>query len=248
LYEYFDGDIPSIGGPVRVHIHAHDRNTSVNKFIRDERPNTLNQNDTWHAAKSVEKAISAVGKGPKRQHGKTWHEEICDKIHSVRVHVQHAIRNCDNNPQFLRDKMDNVVEHYKNNHVNCSEESRCRNDPNYEPSKQLIRDPKAEDLLRTAIKKSVVYKSPEDFVYAMDTFYVESFNNVLNIFLDKRIHFGDESYKMRTCLAICHWNENVDRDATSFYQAPSGRKKRTLGPRKYGYREKIWRRFVHGIS
>lgn len=42
LYYYFDSDIPSVGGPVRVHIHAHDRNSSVNKFIRDERPDTLN--------------------------------------------------------------------------------------------------------------------------------------------------------------------------------------------------------------
>lgn len=247
LYEYFDSDIPSIGGLVRVHVHAHDRNASVNKYIREERPDTLNQNDTWHAAKSVERVINIVGKGSKRQHRQTWHEEISDKVHSVRVHVQYSIRNCHNDPRILREKLDNVVEHYKNIHENCSDESRCRQDPNYEPSKLLIRDPRAEDLLKTAIRKTVVYKSPEDFVYAMDTFYVESFNNVLNIFLDKRIHFGDESYKMRTSLAICHWNENVDRQATSVYQATSGRTKRTLGPRTYAYRERIWRRFIHDL-
>lgn len=209
LYDYFDSDIPSVGGPVRVHIHAHDRNSSVNKFIRDERPDTLNQNNTWHVAKSVEREINRVGKGPKRQHRQTWHEEISDKVHSVRVYVQYAIRNCDNDPDILRQKLDNVVEHYKIFHGNCSEESRCRQKPNYKPSKLLIRDSRAEELLRMAIRETVVYKCPEDFVHAMDTYYVESFNNVLNIFLDKRIHFGDESYKMRTSLAICHWNENV---------------------------------------
>lgn len=120
---------------------------------------TLNQNDTWHVAKSVEREINRVGKGPKRQHTQTWHEEISDKVHSVRVHVQYAIRNCYDDPDFLRQKLDNVVEHYKNFHGNCSEESRCRQDPNYKPSKLLIRDPRAEELLRTAIRKTVVYVS-----------------------------------------------------------------------------------------
>lgn len=248
LYQYFDSDIPSIGGPVRVHIHAHDRNASVNKYIREERPDTVNQNDTWHAAKSVQKAISAVGKGPKKQHGKTWHEEIADKINSVRVHVQHAIRNCNNDTQILREKLDNVVAHYKNSHGNCSDESRCKQDPNYEPSKLLIRNPKAEDLLRTAIQNTVVYKSPADFVHAMDTFYVESFNNVLNIFLDKRIHFGEKAYNMRTSLAICHWNENVDRQATSIYHANSGQKKKNLSQRTFDYRHKIWQRFLKELQ
>jgi hypothetical protein len=49
------------------------------------------------------------------------------------------------------------------------------------------------------------------YALAKDTFYVESFNNVINIFQDKRISFSDEQYKFRSNLAVLHWNENVDR-------------------------------------
>lgn len=87
LYDYFDSYIPSICGPVRISIHAHDRNASLNKFIREECLETLNQNDTWHTAKSVEKEISKVGKDSKKNYGVTWHEQLSDKVHSIRKHV-----------------------------------------------------------------------------------------------------------------------------------------------------------------
>lgn len=80
---FFDSNIPSIGGPVTVHLHAHDRNASINKFIREERPDTTNQNDTWHAAKAAEKEISKVAKGPKKNHRCSWHEELTKSIPCV---------------------------------------------------------------------------------------------------------------------------------------------------------------------
>ena len=248
LYDYFDSDISSIGGPVRINIHAHDRNASLNKFIREERPKTINQNDTWHAAKSVEKEISKVGKGSRKNHGVTWHEQLSDKVHSIRTHVQFAIRNCDHDADILREKVDNIVYHYKNIHDRCSAESRCRVDGNYEPSKLILTSPVAEKLLMDALHQTVVYKSPQDYIYAMDTFYVESFNNTLNMFHDKRIFFGDDSYRMRTALAICHWNENVDRRATGTYQYPDGKTKRILSKRTFQYREEIWRMFLDSLK
>ena len=125
-----------------------------------------------------------------------------------------------------------------------SMKSRCRKDPNYEPSKLVIRSPQAMHLLDTAVKKTTVYKFPRDFIYARDTFYVESFNNVLNIFHDKRICFGDESYKMRTALAIIHWNENVDRCSTSVHEYETGKTQKVLVHRTLNYRHAIWRRFM----
>ena len=76
LYEYFDSRSPFISGPVYVRAHAHDRNASVNKYLRVERPEVVTQNDTWHAGKSIEKKINKIARGPKFQHGRTWHEKI----------------------------------------------------------------------------------------------------------------------------------------------------------------------------
>ena len=104
--------------------------------------------------------------------------------------------------------MDNITDHYQNKHENCSVQGRCKTGPNYEPSNLVLRSPVAIDLLRKAIQQTDVYKFPQNFVLAMDTHNVESFNNVLNIFLDKRIHFGSSTYKMRTNVAVLQWNEN----------------------------------------
>jgi len=59
-------------------------------------------------------------------------------------------------------------------------------------------------LLDSVIRRSTIYKAPEDYVLAKDTFYVESFNNVMNIFQDKRICFSEEQCKFRSNLAVLH--------------------------------------------
>ena len=113
----------------------------------------------------MEKDISKVGKDSKKNHGVTWHEQLSDKVHSIRKHVQ----NCDHDADILRGKVDNIVNHYKKIHDRCSAESRCRVDGNYEPSKLILTSPVAEKLFMDALHQTVVYKSPQDYVYAMDT-------------------------------------------------------------------------------
>jgi hypothetical protein len=101
----------------------------------------------------------------------------------------------------------------------CHPTSRCKTDKNYEASRIVITSSKAKKLLDSVIRRSTIYKAPGDYVSAKDTFYVESFNNVINIFQDKRISFSGEQYKFRLNLAVLHWNENVDRKYTSIWQS-----------------------------
>ena len=65
------------------------------------------------------------------------------------------------------------------------------------------------------LEKSILYRNAEDYSLALDTYFVESFDNVLNIFHDRRISFGTKQYRLRSDLALLHWNENVDRPYTS---------------------------------
>lgn len=105
-------------------------------------------------------------------------------------------------------------------------------------------------MLEIAIKSLTIYKYPQDYIHAKDTFYVESFNNVVNIFQDKRICFGDDQYKLRSNLAVCHWNENVDRGFTSVWKsrypnAPASQKgKKIYKKLTYNYRINIWNRYI----
>lgn len=105
-------------------------------------------------------------------------------------------------------------------------------------------------MLDSVIRRSTIYNAPEDYVLAKDTFYVESFNNVINIFQDKRISFSDEQYKFRSNLAVLHWNENVDRKYTSIWKsknpnAPtSQRGKKVYKELTYNYRKNIWKSYI----
>ncbi|CAG2188781.1 unnamed protein product [Mytilus edulis] len=234
---------------VSIKIHAHDRNLAVNKFVRDTQF-TVNQNDLWHAVKAVKKAVTKISKGTKRSEGISWSVQLGDKVEPIATHINWAVRNCEQNSLKLKESLDNIVNHYCDNHENCHHSSRCRFDSNYEPSRIVLTNLKARKILEIAIKSSTIYKYPQDYILAKDTFYVESFNNVVNIFQDKRICFGDDQYKLRSNLAVCHWNENVDRGFTSVWKsrnpnAPASQKgKKIYKKLTYNYRINIWNRYI----
>lgn len=215
---------------VTVSMHCHDNNASITKYVRENHSHTVNQLDNWHACKSFQKHISSVTQGPRYKHCKTWHFELADKLPGMKVHLQYALHNCKEDAGTLRSILLNAVEHYKGYHEHCSMESRCKKETTlYHPTKVLIVEEKAESLLVEAIKTSHVYRNADLYRKNASTAHVESFNNTLNVFQDKRICFSDKIYKLRSNLAICHWNENL--------QLPEGQY-------SYNYRENIFSKFI----
>ena len=246
IYQYFtDKD-------VSVKVHTHDRNMSVNKMVRCSQF-TVNQNDSWHGVKSIQKAMKSISSGPKYKEGQTWSMQLSDKEEPIATHFHWAIRNCDGDPALLQSRLSNISSHYRNEHSACASSSRCKQDPNYEPSRIVVTNPKADKLLRNAIEGSVIYKSPHDYVLARDTSYVESFNNVMNIFQDKRIAFSNTQYMIRSHLAVLHWNENVDRAYTSVWNQRDQRAPRRQRGKKnykdptYCYRDSIWDSYIKSM-
>ena len=153
--------------------------------------------------------------GAKRDEGKKWHRQLQGKVEPIATHAQWAIEHCQGDPDTLRKSLLNVIAHYKNNHDDCHPSSRCRWSENYEPRKEYLSSPVAESLLRTAIMKSTLYLASKDFVHGRYTSHVESFNNTMNMFHDKRIYYGDLEYKARSYMAGLYWNENSGREHTS---------------------------------
>ena len=137
---------------IHVRVHTHDMNTSVNAWIRNEEPDVTNQNERWHGIKGLKAQVKKVTSGAKKNIGKTWHPELEDKLEPLSTHAYYAIDQCNGNPSALRMSLLNAVEHYKNNHSNCFSTSRCKTDPNYEPSRIVITSQKAEALLVNAIQ------------------------------------------------------------------------------------------------
>ena len=122
------------------------------------------------------------------------------------------MKKCEGSCEKLRSILDNIIPHYKDQHDNCLPESRCRTEEGYKLSKVVIQDEAAENILKKAIQGLQIYKNAKDYVYCLDTHYVESFNNMALVYHDKRIVFGYPEYQRRTDMAIIDWNNNVDQE------------------------------------
>ncbi|CAC5389907.1 unnamed protein product [Mytilus coruscus] len=250
IYEYFENLKDEY--EVKIRVHCHYRNTSVNKFIRINGIDAESTNDTWHATKNTAKEIKTICSGPRYKEGQTWHPELSDKAASIKTHLYRAMKNCNKDPVKLKLSLLNIVEHYKNNHEHCSELSRCKTDSNsnYEPTKYLIKDPKAEMLLGRALMNTQVYKSPTDYIHCMDSYYVESFNNAILQYHDKRISFSKQVYILRTSLAVLDWNEHVNRQTTSLKTVQDAKNLRRqlqvkiLKRKSYNMWSEIWDQLV----
>ena len=83
-----------------------------------------------------------------------------------------------------------------------------------------------------AILSSSIYKYPENYIYGIDTFYVESFSNVIYVYQNNRIALGYEQYSTRNNLAVCHWNESVDHEHTSISNPQNAIRPRSKGGKK----------------
>lgn len=104
------------------------------------------------------------------------HKQLSDKVHfSIQCRTV--------NLTTLRSRLDNIVRLalYRNDYANCPPQSRCKNNQNYEPSNLII----TNNFSVTPFTGFGVYKAQKDFLHVLDTYYVDSFNNVLNMFHDK---------------------------------------------------------------
>lgn len=88
---------------------------------------------------------------------------------------------------------------------------------------------------------------PSNYALSKDTYYVESFNNAMLIYLDKRIHYSESSYRIRRDLAVLDWNTHVDRGYTSRSSKQNvchnrqNLGKKAYKKKTYKYVSEIWR-------
>ncbi|WAR10681.1 hypothetical protein MAR_035757 [Mya arenaria] len=142
--------------------------------LMGEQKKIRNVNDTWHAAKGIVNAMKARTSGFKKNMGITLHVELADKGAAIKNATYHAIWCCHGFQERLRELLDNIVEIIQN---------------------VLLKQD--EDWKRTLM--NAIYKIPDDFVNSVDTHYVESYNNAISIYHDKRITFREKEYRGHIC-------------------------------------------------
>lgn len=237
---------------VKINIHSHDRNMSVNKTIRTK-DTVKNCNERWHATKPLTQGLKKISSGARRNMGKTWHPELADKGSRIRNHMYYAMDNCAGNPDTLRQLIDNSILHFQNNHDNCADDSACK-EAQYVPEFTILSDPVATRLLTDFLHSLTLYKNAADYTLSKDTYYVESFNNSCLMYLQKRIHYKEMTYSMRINLAVLNWNEHVDRPFTSrrtLQQVHHNRRylgKKAYKKKTYMFVNDIWQLLIRVIE
>ncbi|XP_064394590.1 uncharacterized protein LOC135341847 isoform X2 [Halichondria panicea] len=152
------------------------------------------------------------------------------------------MKNCGEDPNVLQQMALNIPNHYKGDHSNCHASSPCR--------MAQITNKKAEEELLRCIKATYVFKNADAFCRCRDTFWVESFNHQLLMYLSKRIHYSDKTFLMRMNLAVLDWNENVNRAHTSKRKVKDLRRpdRRTdmkaLVSKSYHFAGMLWTEYV----
>ncbi|KAM7284747.1 uncharacterized protein LOC115313090 [Ixodes scapularis] len=117
---------------------------------------------------------------------------------------------CGGSATKLKTTLLNSMDHFCGR--NCVDDSPCKTTGQV-PSALVMKDPVTEKLLSSFLRSTTILKNAEDYIQAKDTYYVESFNNAMLIYLDKRIPYFDNSYNLRESLAVLDWNEHVGRQS-----------------------------------
>ena len=159
----------------------------------------------WHVIKHFTAAMNDIAAGAKKTHGQKWHWQIHDKPDALKKHAYWAVKSS-KSPEELQSKLLNAVDHFSAEHKNCASYSRCRSDPKYEPSHTIITERAAQEMFRDAIRKTALYKEANYYYKGLTSSFAETFNNVLNVYTDKRIFMSERCYSIGTYMAIIHWN------------------------------------------
>ena len=163
-----------------------------------------------------------------------------------------SIKNCEGSAERIKSGLDAITKHYQNDHSLCNAASRCKQQ-NYVCSRILIKNSTAVALLEKCIQGLYIYKHPGKYIHSMDTHYVESFNNAVLMYIDKRVHYHNSMYNIRIGLAILDWNENVDRPACSVNVYTTARNQhqrsptRNLSPKLNAFTSTVWKCFCQFV-
>ncbi|CAH1780860.1 unnamed protein product [Owenia fusiformis] len=231
---------------IKVRCIVHDSNNSVSKVVKDDFPEVKEQKDVWHVIKNVMSSFKKISKGTKKTENICWHGQLFDKYDGIKNHIWYSIMHSGNDETLLRGSLDAIVSHYQGYHESCRLTSHCVRNPRYAPSRVLLTDPIAIDLLSKFVHDTSIYKNPHLVLEGLSTSYVEAANNALRSFLPKRHSFGDTSFQVRVDLFILHWNENVNRPFKRAVVPQNEGTPRENSGRKYQskktfqYLEKIW--------
>jgi len=183
-----------------------DRHPSVQKWMRDNLPETVHYYDVWHVAKGLTKKMESLSK-----------QRSCELVHEwIRGISNHlywcAASSAGQSGEVVAAKWLSVVRHIQNIHEGHSElfDSCAHSELEYE-RKWFKPHSLAFEKLSTLLTNSRLVKDVKKLSPLRQTSSVEAFHSLIIQFAPKSAAFSFKGMMTRLTLAALHYNANSDR-------------------------------------
>ena len=186
-----------------------DRHVSIQKWIRENLPNTSHCFDVWHVAKGVAKKLEQLA----NQRGC---EVVGEWIRSISNHLYYSAASSDGESgEMIVAKWKSVVPHVQNIHEGHDDPlfDRCLHSPldNDNQRKWLLPNTKASEKLADILLNKKLLSDVKKLSPIHQTSSVEAFHSLVIQFAPKSVAFSFNGMYSRLLLSALHYNENAKR-------------------------------------
>jgi len=176
-----------------------DRHPSIQKWIRENIPNTTHYYDVWHVAKGLTKKMEGIAKQKECQLVREWIRSISNHLYWCAASSQGL------SGDVIAAKWLSVVQHIQNVHDNCS-----HGELDYQ-RKWFVPNTLAWQKLSTLLTSSRLVSDVRKLSPLQQTSSVEAFHSLIIQFAPKSAAFSYKGMMTRLLLAALHFNENSER-------------------------------------
>ena len=139
----------------------------------------------------------------------------------MRGHFTYTVDHAQQDKETATKIWKNAAAHLAGDHSKCLE---YNDEADCSTSTIRLRTPKMVEVMTKFLEQKGLIDDFESYRNDRSTSFIESFNNTLAAFADKRLFFNLKALRLRHVLAILSWNEMRGRDLV-------GRKEAKVGPR-----------------
>lgn len=198
---------------LQIGIIITDRHLQIQKWIRENLPQTTHYYDVWHVAKGLKKKILAASKLKECKDISRWNKSLTNHLYWV------AASTPDGDGDVMWAKWESVENHIHNVHEGhsdvfptCAHETL---DGDQRQKKWIKPETKASEKLSEIILSKQMQKDVPKLSPLHQTSQVEAFHNTINHFVPKMVSFSYHGMYCRLMIAALHFNENSSRPSAT---------------------------------
>eukprot|EP00105_Crassostrea_gigas_P027708 XP_011449140.1 PREDICTED: uncharacterized protein LOC105343451 [Crassostrea gigas] len=198
---------------LQIGIIITDRHLQIQKWIKENLPQTTHYYDVWHVAKGLTKKILAASKLKECEDIFGWNKSLTNHLYWV------AASTPDGDGDVMWAKWESVENHIHNVHDGHSDafptSAHETLDGDQRQKKWIKPETKASEKLSEIILSKQMKKDVPKLSPLHQTSQVEAFHSTINHFVPKMVSFSYHGMYCRLMIAALHFNENSSRPSAT---------------------------------